>query len=404
MKHFDYIFTGGGCAALSTALYLVREGLTNQQILIIDKEEKIDNDRTWCYWSKSGEHPFPDIVSHSWSQLIFADYAGEVATKMNGYQYHLVKSSDFYARVKAELSAHTNIKFHYGSVDAIGEEEGGLQVKVGEEIFSAGKVLNSIINLQKIRPQHNEYLLYQHFMGWFVESPEANFEVGKAHLMDFRTPQLGQSRFFYVLPFSENKALIEFTAFSKDLLADHQYRSALSGYINEVLQIDGFTIEEEEFGIIPMTNVKLSQQRHPDLIHIGTAGQQVKPTTGYAFLNIQKSARVLARQLARGEQVKQISTTARFAFYDHLLLHILNEDAGQGAKIFSALFRSSPMSRILDFLGEKSTLLQEGLIFAGLPYTPFIKALLERNGLVRKKANLDSKKGNIKWLQEKKYE
>ncbi|MEO1385612.1 MAG: lycopene cyclase family protein, partial [Bacteroidota bacterium] len=54
-----------------------------------------------------------------------------------------------------------------------------------------------------------------HFLGikkgWYIQTKQSFFNPEEMILMDFRIPQDEDVRFVYVLPVSENKALIEFT-------------------------------------------------------------------------------------------------------------------------------------------------------------------------------------------------
>lgn len=377
MEHFDYIFTGGGCAGLSTALHMSRLGLGQKRILIIDQDEKKSNDRTWCYWSK-GEHPFPSLVHRSWNQLQFADDSGIRSSAMRGYQYHLVRGEDFYKMALSELSQNPNIHFLQQRVDNIITEETCAKVWAGNQIFTADYVLNSIVSRKRQVPKEGDYFLYQHFMGWWIESESADFTVDTATLMDFRTPQHGEARFFYVLPLTPKRALVEFTVFSQQLLEDKAYRKALENYLEKHLAIEDFSVEEEEFGVIPMTNGSLAGNYGSRVIPIGTAGGAVKPTTGYAFLKIQRQAENLAIQLLNGEKGKIAKQSRRFRFYDNLLLHILEKEGKGAAKIFSALFKNNNMARVLTFLGERSHLGQELVIFSSLPFAPFLRACYQR--------------------------
>jgi glycine/D-amino acid oxidase-like deaminating enzyme len=50
---FDYIIAGGGLAGLSLAFYLNEsEHLRGKKVLIIDRDAKRRNDRTWCFWER----------------------------------------------------------------------------------------------------------------------------------------------------------------------------------------------------------------------------------------------------------------------------------------------------------------------------------------------------------------
>lgn len=378
LKTYDYIFTGGGCAALCTAYELHQQGLGGQSVLIIDRDSKDTNDRTWCYWTR-GIHPFPEVVQRVWSRLSFKDYRGEVNSKMGDYEYAMIRSADLYHFIKSRLRENPQIHFLQAEVESICPLEQGAQICAGGEWYRAGKVLNSIYDPRQLRPQANEYLLYQHFKGWWIESDTPVFDPDKATLMDFRTPQRGDGRFFYVLPMSQREALVEYTIFSDRLLESGEYDFRLKKYIGEQLGLPEYRVKEEEFGVIPMTNARFPQHSSPHILDIGTAGGAVKPTTGYAFLNIVRQSKELAQALlGANDTLAERSSAGRFRFYDHLLLHILQREGFQAAGIFSALFRHNPMHRILTFLNERSNLKQEVMIFAQLPMLPFLHALVQR--------------------------
>ena len=72
-----------------------------------------------------------------------------------------------------------------------------------------------------------QYWLLQHFKGWYIETKQACFQPDSATLMDFRAEQNRGTAFFYVLPFSATKALVEYTLFSPNLLAENEYDEAL---------------------------------------------------------------------------------------------------------------------------------------------------------------------------------
>jgi lycopene beta-cyclase len=67
---YDFIIAGGGAAGLSLAYHLMRSPLRDRSILIVDKDAKDHNDRTFCFWT---DRPslFDDLVYRSWSQLRF---------------------------------------------------------------------------------------------------------------------------------------------------------------------------------------------------------------------------------------------------------------------------------------------------------------------------------------------
>lgn len=194
--------------------------------------------------------------------------------------------------------------------------------------------------------------------------------------MDFRTPQKGSTRFFYLLPIDERRALVEFTVFSPSRLQPSEYQSELKTYVEQLLGISHYTITEHESGAIPMTDQIMPKQMYPNVINIGTAGGAVKPTTGYAFSRIRRQAAQVCAQLESGQYPdSKVKSPGRFRFYDRLLLNILQTRGGLGKGIFSSLFRYTPIETIFRFLAEETKLQQEAKIFLQLPVPTFLKAV-----------------------------
>ena len=72
MVKYDYIIVGAGAAGLMMAYRMAKESFfADKTILILDKEKKTQNDRTWCFWEQNkGE--WDDILHHSWNKIYFA--------------------------------------------------------------------------------------------------------------------------------------------------------------------------------------------------------------------------------------------------------------------------------------------------------------------------------------------
>ncbi|MDA9638819.1 lycopene cyclase, partial [bacterium] len=50
---YDFIIAGAGCSGLSLLYKILQTpSLQNKSILVIDKDQKKNNDRTWCFWEK----------------------------------------------------------------------------------------------------------------------------------------------------------------------------------------------------------------------------------------------------------------------------------------------------------------------------------------------------------------
>ena len=195
--------------------------------------------------------------------------------------------------------------------------------------------------------------------------------------MDFRVGQEHGTSFIYIMPFAENRALVEYTLFSGALLPKEEYDAALRNYITNHLRTSDFSISGHEFGVIPMTNYNFPTHRG-NIINIGTAGGQTKPSSGYTFQFIQKHSARIVEKLAAGQHPTVTENKKRFRFYDSTLLDILTNKTVPGKDIFTTLFKKNKPQQVLRFLDNESTLGDEFRIISSLPTWPFLQAAFKQ--------------------------
>jgi len=354
-------------------MHLIQSGhFRDKQILIIDKDAKSKNDRTWCFWEKE-QGIFQNIVHKEWRELQFYSDCVDKRLDIVPYTYKLIRGIDFYTHCLSAISSHQNFTFLQASVDDIFSNAVETGVMINGQKVKCKYVFNSIMFERPVL-MANHYWLLQHFKGWFLEADSAPFDPNIGTLMDFRTDQSNGSTFFYVLPFSKTEALVEYTLFSPQVLADHQYEEALDHYVKKKLGIERFIVKEREFGTIPMTNFRF-RFRNNNIINMGTAGGQTKASSGYTFRFIQKQVSEIVQSLHHhGHPFHVKQQGGRFHFYDSVLLNILQHRKMEGAYIFSKLFDRNKASRILKFLDNETSLTEEMKILSTLPTIPFTKA------------------------------
>lgn len=353
------------------------QAFEDKKILLIDREPKIRNDRTWCFWEKQAGF-FEDIVYRRWNRISFFSEKFSSSFDISPYQYKMIRGADFYRYCLEEIKNHGNVEMMYGRLQDWQRDEKGLFLRLDEkELFlqEAGVVFNSVYTPQSL---HKKSLrLLQHFKGWVIESAEPAFDEREATMMDFRVPQRYGTSFAYVLPFSSRAALVEYTLFTKELLKPQQYDEELKDYISTFLNIKSYSITETETGIIPMTNEKFSFSGK--VWNIGTAGGQTKASSGYTFQFIQKHSQHILECLLSGKPLSHVpATPKRFRFYDNTLLHILYHNRLPGDTIFTRLFSRNPPQAVLRFLDNESTWGQELKIISTLPAFPFLKAAIKQ--------------------------
>jgi lycopene beta-cyclase len=372
---YDYIITGAGCAGLSLLMQMIRSGkFRDKKILLVDREGKQSNDRTWCFWEKE-TGPFEEIVYHSWDTVWFHDEGFSKELLLAPYSYKLIRGIDFYKYCFETISRHPHIHFQRAGIEKLHSDANETYVIADGIKIHAKYIFNSIL-FEKPALRKRDYYLLQHFKGWIIETTKPVFDPAKATLMDFRVNQERGTTFVYVMPFSETKALVEYTLFTKQLIAEHLYETGLRSYIDQFIQPGGsYTIAEEEYGIIPMTNYRFPANEN-NIVHIGTAGGQTKPSSGYTFRFIQKHVAAIVQQLIAGQTPIVKDDKKRFRFYDSTLLHILENNRLPGHEIFTRLFKKNKPQQVLRFLDNESSVGDELKLISSLPTLPFLKAAL----------------------------
>jgi lycopene beta-cyclase len=372
---YDYIISGAGCAGLSLAMHIINSGrLADKKILLIDKDPKRANDRTWCFWEKD-KGLFESIVVKEWEKVSFIGEGFNDELSLNPYTYKMIRGIDFYNYCLEEICKQPNFTLRFEEVNKVFSNS-KTGIIVNEEPVYAEYVFNSIL-FEKPRLTRKQYWLLQHFKGWVIETEGNEFNKDRATLMDFRPSQLNGTTFCYILPFSSNKAVVEYTLFSKSLLSPQEYDLQLKEYINNILQIKSYKIIEEEFGVIPMTNFSFPSRLN-NIINIGTAGGRTKGSSGYTFQSIQKQSRDIVQHLLKNEDPVCKKEPARFTFYDSVLLNILYYNSLPGKKVFTDLFKKNQTPSVLKFLDNESSLTEELKIIASLPTWPFLKAAIDQ--------------------------
>jgi lycopene beta-cyclase len=373
---YDYIVAGAGCAGLSLLVHMIQSGeFAGKKILLADKEEKIKNDRTWCFWEdKPGL--FETVVHHRWAKAWFHGQGFSSLLQLAPYEYKLIRGIDFYDYCFSLIRQQPNIDIFFGEIEEVVSWKTGAYILIDKKRITARFIFNSIL-FEKPLLKKNEYYLLQHFKGWVIEAPGPVFNAAEATLMDFRVGQEQGTTFVYVMPFSANRALIEYTLFTKELLSQTAYEEGLKNYISSQLKITSYKIEEEEFGVIPMTNHRFPVNEGT-IVHIGTAGGQTKASSGYTFRFIQKHSAAIVAELVKGRSPVVKTAASRFRFYDSTLLHILSNDILPGHRVFTQLFQKNKPQQVLRFLDNESSLKDEWKIVSSLPTWPFLKAAMKQ--------------------------
>ena len=140
-NHLDIIICGGGASGLLLANGLIKDPAFDQlNILLLEKDKKTLNDRTWCFWKKTKEngkawyttagtmhcsmHPTSATVSHA------------------AYQYKMIRGLDFYQAIYPRLEKAPNVKIVQAEITDIDPRDEYCLVKTENTTYRGNKVFS----------------------------------------------------------------------------------------------------------------------------------------------------------------------------------------------------------------------------------------------------------------------
>jgi lycopene beta-cyclase len=351
--------------------------LDHASILFIDKNDVDSSDKTFCFWSLKDEPIIQDLkplISCSWNTIL---HRQKVMIPMSPYSYHHISSKDLFNAFR-QLCSSFDCHFITAPVQEVGSDESGAFVIVNEVKYRSTYIFDSRTP-HFCPPQDHQTHIFQSFVGWKVEFSSPLKRPDAITFMDFEIDQMNHTQFVYVLPFSSHQALIEVTRFGSQVMTTSEAEMILSQYLSSY-QCD-YSVVDVEKGCIPMSNCSLDVPSIPGVTQLGYRNYMLKCSTGYAFKNMYYHARRVSEAISHGEPPETFNRNhfsafgGRFAFYDSLLLRILDRQPEVGKKVFNALLSHVDMKDIWCFLDEKTHITQEIRLFSKLPWLPFLKTL-----------------------------
>lgn len=377
-NRFDIIIAGAGAAGLSLLWRIMNsEALKGQSILLIDQSFEPANDKTWCFWEDL-ELPDTGLTRHEWNDLIIRIGENTYSERLNRYKYKCLASADFSDFILKRARSDDRVTFLKSDIKNFSANNKVGFVHTSEGDFESQKIFQSALKPPGFTNLKVDISLIQHFLGWEIEFSKKLFDPGVATFMDFDVPQMNGTSFIYLLPFSETKALVEYTIFSKKLMEKDQYRRQIRNYLESKYNVNEFNyrIEREEFGAIPMEDRRYPSEFCKFVWNIGIVGGTAKPSTGYTFSRIQKQTTGIVNSLERGKKIQvETGSSYRFRVYDMMMLYLLEFEKQNALKAFECLFKKNDLDTVFDFLSEESTLVNELSIFSKMPYRPFFRSI-----------------------------
>ncbi|MBT8494322.1 MAG: lycopene beta-cyclase CrtY [Deltaproteobacteria bacterium] len=275
MEIFDYILVGGGLQNGLIALALL-DARPDVRIAMIERGDKLGGNHTWCFHDDDvppTARAFVDpLIRYRWPgySVAFPNLSRSVERP-----YYGATSDELHQAVATRLEAAPGCQLFLGRT--------ATEVKGQLVTLDDGKSLPGQVVIDSRGPDKNvAHTGYQKFVGLEVEL-ESPHHLDQPWLMDATVPQTDGFRFFYVLPLSPTRLLLEDTYFADGVELDMPaLRAGIEAYANS----RGYrfkTVIREEHGVLPLPWDGGVEAPSASPLIAGYRGGWFHPATGYSF-------------------------------------------------------------------------------------------------------------------------
>jgi len=372
-KYF-YVIIGGGLAGLQLARQLSRDVFfKGKKIAIIDSDFAMPV-KTWCFWEK-GEGKWDDLLTTSWKEGKFISSEANIDLKLPPYSYKMVKAKDYHQNLQDEIEKSGDIEFITDEIQKI--DQVTMKAQGQKKSYSATHFFDSRVDPSYLENKKHT-TIFQHFKGWEVETEEPVFTPDAFTMMDYRIKYPDATAFTYILPFTEKKALVEYTLFSPFLTEDKVYDEMLHQYFEKILKTKKFKIKSTETGVIPMTDFPFDKANTKQITKIGTGGGWVKPSTGYSFKNTEKRIAKIIENIKNGRKPGENLINNKFRRYDAIFLDVLAQNNQKGEDIFTKFYTKNSPQDIFRYLDEETSVSEDLKIMLSLYSFDFVASFFRK--------------------------
>ena len=145
-NYFDFIICGGGASGLLLLKALREDPYFNtQSILVVEKELKNTNDRTWCYWELPKGN-FDPLLIKVWNQAQFCSKKIHQEFPLAPLQYKMLRSAGVYQTFYKQFKQAENTTFLQAEIQDIRTEGGFTEIVTTQGKFQSKRVFNSLFN------------------------------------------------------------------------------------------------------------------------------------------------------------------------------------------------------------------------------------------------------------------
>lgn len=355
---------GAGMAGLSIARELLRIRPETSVTLFDVRPQLPHPQRTFCFFQNESLPTLPK-PSGLWKTVTFKGAGFERSIDVSSKPYVMIKGDDFFQETIEQIES-AGAKFHWNCAEVLID---GNRVHTERDTYTFDRVIDTAFD-----PQKASSTLWQSFAGFSIRTNRPAFDPSKAILMELieSTPEAPVS-FFYILPTSTDAALVEHTTFSAEALPLDYHLDRCHAWIASNVA-STVTIESSEHGVIPMG---LKIKKTSATLILGSSAGAIRPSTGYAFLAVQRQAQFIAKQIFEKTPCAiKNPHPIWLTLGDKLFLRALRTSPRSGEAMMTGLLSRCPAESLLSFLSDDVTFTEAVSVWGSIPKRTMMRALL----------------------------
>lgn len=379
-KTFDLIILGGGCAALHFAL-AYQESISDKSVLILEKRRHYSHDRFWSFWLKEGEpYRFHHLVHHRWPQWCFSKEADIVTHEGGSYSYASIRSGAFYDEAIRAIASDERITLLTGQTlldEAISKDGESYLIDSTAGLFRTPTIIDT--RFQGGGGKDFQAQLYQVFLGVEVETKSPQFNPSHAELMSQMRGSNEVFQFYYQLPFSENRSLMELTWFTPKLCSPDILKTELNKWLDQSIRSSYTTVHQEE-AILPMGELHFVNSTKRDSLNyhrVGAAHGSLKASSGYGFLRLQRWAQACVSKFSKNKSLHECFKMSKMnRILDIHFINCLKKNLAVAPELFLSLADAMPSGSFARFMNDEANIVDTIQLIRATPKLPMLRGLL----------------------------